>query len=383
MNKIKMPKKIKVHILASPHPQFDEIIDFPIKGIEYSKISRVKTRYHGWFTEKRITWHRKILDFLPLPRMIHTKTNADIIHSTRGIIQIKQKKPWIIDLECGPIFTSFNWKAMKNPIVKRIIMSALLSKNCKKILPQSKAAKKTFIQAIGEKDFKKIKNKVEVLYLALRPCKEKKKNRKDGKIVLSFVGRSFYGKGGPHLLKAYEILTKKYNNLELKYKGDIPEEWVNFAKKLPGLKLIKGYLSRDKLFEKMYLSSDIYVMPTNKDNYGVVFLEAMSAGLPIVSTTSMTVPEIVIDGKNGFLVKTDLSHENYYERGKEYEIRRRKIDWNIVNQLVEKLSILIEDKKLREKMGKTGRRMIEERNGKFSIERRNKQLGKVYEEAFK
>ena len=124
-------------------------------------------------------------------------------------------------------------------------------------------------------------------------------------------------------------------------------------------------------------------MPTNKDNYGVVFLEAMSAGLPIVSTTSFTIPEIVEEGKNGFLVKTDLSHEKYYDRKEEYEERRKKVDWDIVNQLVEKLSILIEDKKLREKMGRAGRKMIEDKNGKFSIERRNKQLGRVYEEALK
>ncbi len=372
-------KKIKVHLLASAHPQFDEILDFPPKDVQYT-VSRVKIRYHGKFTENRITWHKKILNILPLPRMTHTKTDADIVHSTRGIIQIKQKKPWIIDLECGPIFTSFNWKAMKNPIVRGIIMNALTAKNCKKILPQSEAAKRTFIQAIGKENYNKIKNKVEILYLALRPCKKKKIKRKDKKVILSFVGRAFYGKGGPHLLKAYENLTKKYNNLELKYKGKIPERWMDFAKKLKGFKYVEGYLSRDELFEKMYLSSDIYVMPTNKDNYGVVFLEAMSAGLPIVSTTSMTVPEIIKDGKNGFLVKTNLSHENYYDRKKEYERRRGKVDWNIVNQLVEKLSILIEDKKLREKMGKAGRKMIEDKNGKFSIEKRNKQLRKIYEE---
>jgi glycosyltransferase involved in cell wall biosynthesis len=382
MDKIKMIEKIKVQFLASPHPQFDEIIDFPPEGIEY-KINRVKTKYHGWFTESRINLHWKILNIFPLPRMTSTKTDANIIHSTRGIIQVKQKKPWIIDLECGHIFTSFNWKAMKNPIVKRMIMGALLSKNCKKILPQSKAAKKSFVRALGKKDFEKIEDKVEVLYLALRPCKKKRINRKDGKVVLSFVGRSFYGKGGPHLLKAYEILTKKYKNLQLKYKGDIPEHWIEFAKKLPGFELIDGYLSRDKLFEKMYLTSDIYVMPTNKDNYGVVFLEAMSAGLPIVSTTSFTIPEIVEEGKNGFLVKTDLTHENYYGRGEDYIRDTRKVNKSIVNQLVEKLSILIEDKKLREKMGKAGRKMIEDKNGKFSIERRNKQLGRVYGEALK
>ncbi len=375
-------RNISVFLLASPHPQFDEILDFPPKGVKYN-VQRVKTRYHGKFTENRIKWHSRIMNILPIPRMTHTKTNADMVHSTRGIIQIKQKKPWIIDLECGPIFTSFNWKAMHNPIVRKIIMSALTSKNCKKILPQSEAAKRTFIQAIGEKNYNKIKDKIEVLYLALRPCKKKKIKRKDKKVVLSFVGRAFYGKGGPHLLKAYEILSKKYPNLEIKYKGDIPEEWEGLAKRLPGFKQIKEYLSRDELFEKMYLSSDIYVMPTNKDNYGVVFLEAMSAGLPIVSTTSMTVPEIVQDGKNGFLVKTNLSHENYYDKKEEYTRIRQKVDWDIVNQLVEKLSKLIEDKKLREKMGKEGRKMIEDKNGKFSIERRNKHLRKIYDECLR
>jgi glycosyltransferase involved in cell wall biosynthesis len=374
-----MIKKIKVYILASPHPQFDEIIDFPIPGVEY-KVDRIKATYHGKFTENRITWHKRFLKVLPIPRMMHNKTDADIIHSTRGVIQVFQKKPWIVDLECGIIFTSFSWDAMQNPIVRKIIMSALTSKNCKKILPQSEAAKKTFIWAIGEKNFEKIKDKVEVLYLALRPCKKKKIKRKDKKVVLSFIGRSFYGKGGPHLLTAYDILTKKYKNLVLKYKGIIPPEWQSFAKKLQGLEIIDGHFSRDELFEKMYLCADIYVMPTNKDNYGVVFLEAMSAGLPIVSTTSMTVPEIVIDGKNGFLIKTDFSHENYYGRKKEYEIRKKVVDWGIVNQLVEKLSILIENKKLREKMGREGKKMIEDKNGKFSIERRNKQLKKIYEE---
>ena len=58
---------------------------------------------------------------------------------------------------------------------------------------------------------------------------------------------------------------------------------------------------------------------------------------------------------------------------------RKKVHPEIVKQLVEKLSILIENKKLREKMGKEGRKMIEE--GKLSIKERNKKLKKIYEEA--
>ncbi|PIO08343.1 hypothetical protein COU59_01820 [Candidatus Pacearchaeota archaeon CG10_big_fil_rev_8_21_14_0_10_34_12] len=379
-----MKKEINVHILASPHPQFDEILDFPPEKVKY-EVNRIKTSYHGWFTEKKIALHGLLMFFLPIPRMIHTKTNAELVHSTRGILQIKQKKPWIVDCETGGVFTSFNYNSLKNPLVKRIITSSLNSKNCKKILPQSEAAKNDLLKTIDCSNFK---DKIEVLYLAMRPCKKKKVNRKDKKIVLSYIGKEFYGKGGIDLIKAYEILTKKYDNLELKFKGDIPEKYLPIAEKLKGLKIIKGHFSREELFDKMYLSSDIFVLPTNSDNYGVVFLEAMSAGLPIVGTTSFTVPELIENGKNGFLIKSECSWENYFDKNLRLQIKKINRDWErphpeVIKQLVEKLSILIENKKLREKMGRESRKMIEDENGKFSITRRNKQLRKIYEEALR
>tara|TARA_Y100000310_G_scaffold167546_2_gene167382 strand:+ start:21889 stop:23028 length:1140 start_codon:yes stop_codon:yes gene_type:complete len=375
-------KQINVYILASAHPQFDEILDFPPKGIKY-EIDRVKAPYHGWFTEKRMALHGKLMAVLPIPRMTHTKTNADLVHSTRGILQIKQKKPWIIDLESGGIFVSFRFASLKNPITKKIIIDSLKSKKCKKILPQSEAAKKNLMKVI---DCSKFKDKIEILYLAMRPCKKKKIDRKDKKIVLLFIGQNFYGKGGHDLLRAYEILTKKYDNLELKYKGDIPEKYMSLAKNLKGLKIIDKYYSREGLFDEMYLKSDIFVLPTHQDNYGVVFLEAMSAGLPLVGTTSFTVPELIDDGKNGFLIKTPYSWENYLDKNNKLNTKKMDNDWKkphpeIVKQLVEKLSILIENKKLREKMGSEGRKLIEV--GKLSIGKRNEQLRRIYEESLK
>ena len=135
----------------------------------------------------------------------------------------------------------------------------------------------------------------------------------------------------------------------------------------------------------MYLKSDVFVLPTHTDNYGVVFLEAMSAGLPIIGTTSFTVPELIDDGKNGFLIKSPYSWENYLTKTgfaqKKFTNDIEKVHPEIVKQLVEKLSKLIENKKLREKMGKESRKMIENKNSKLNIENRNKQLGKIYEEA--
>ena len=379
-----MTKK-KVHLLASVHPQFDELMANPPEGFEYTKVQRAKAKYHSNFTENRLTLHRRLLKIFPfLPRMTSTTTDADIVHSTRGIIQLFQRKPWIIDMECGTIFTSFNYKAMQHPITKWLIMKSLMSKKCKKILPQSYAALNTFIKSIGEKNYEKLKDKIEVLYLTMRPSKKKKVERNDGKVVLSFIGRSFYGKGGQNLLTAFKILQHKYGNLVLKYKGLIPDEIKNMdITKTPGIEYIDGHFSRDELFEKMYLNSDIFVLPTNKDNYGVVFLEAMSVGLPIVSTTSMTVPEIVKHGQTGFLIQTDFSHEHYYENVPEYERLRKKVDWNIVNQLVDYLSKLIENEDLRTIMGGNAIRLIENDGSKFNVNYRNRKLKRIYEDCLK
>ena len=50
-----------------------------------------------------------------------------------------------------------------------------------------------------------------------------------------------------------------------------------------------------------------------------------------------------------------------------------------MEELVEKTSILIDDEKLRRKMGKAGRQEIE--TGKFSLEKRNERLRKIFDKA--
>jgi len=53
----------------------------------------------------------------------------------------------------------------------------------------------------------------------------------------------------------------------------------------------------------------------------------------------------------------------------------------VINQLVEKISLLIEDSSLRKRMGRYGRRLVEK--GKFSIKERNKKLLKIYQESLR
>jgi len=52
-----------------------------------------------------------------------------------------------------------------------------------------------------------------------------------------------------------------------------------------------------------YARSDILVLPSLWEGYGIVLLEAMSFGLPVIATRVGGIPEIVSDGRNGLLVE--------------------------------------------------------------------------------
>ena len=109
----------------------------------------------------------------------------------------------------------------------------------------------------------------------------------------------------------------------------------------------------------------------------------MSTGLPIVCTDDFTLPELVENGYNGFLVKSPVNWYPYAVKGigQEYKKIAEEDHPETVKELVEKISILIEDKKLRKKMGENSFNLVE--SGKFSIKERNKKLRKIYDEALK
>lgn len=113
-----------------------------------------------------------------------------------------------------------------------------------------------------------------------------------------------------------------------------------------------------------------------------------SCGLPIISSNIFAIPEIVEDGKNGFLIsipeelndfRSDFLLKSRDDIKRKYRILSENIIDSVVEQLVEKLSILIENKDLREKMGNYSRMMVE--SGKFSIEEKNRKLKRIYDEA--
>ncbi|MFA9262142.1 MAG: glycosyltransferase family 4 protein [Undibacterium sp.] len=119
---------------------------------------------------------------------------------------------------------------------------------------------------------------------------------------LLFAGM-FYIKGGMELASAFEHLRKTYSNLTLTIitpTHTIKEADQQYLRSIPGLTLLDAAYNDDQMSE-FYRNHDIFILPTYRDGFGLVLVEAISWGLPIICTDQYATTEVAIDGYNAFI----------------------------------------------------------------------------------
>jgi glycosyltransferase involved in cell wall biosynthesis len=110
-----------------------------------------------------------------------------------------------------------------------------------------------------------------------------------------FVGVFWERKGGPDLVKAFEKVLKVHPDAKLTIVGCSPSVDV------PNCNVV-GKVKVETL-DKYYLNSSIFCLPTKREPFGIVFIEAMMHKLPIVSNRIGALPDFVTENQNGFLVE--------------------------------------------------------------------------------
>ncbi|HKF76246.1 MAG TPA: glycosyltransferase family 4 protein [Candidatus Dormibacteraeota bacterium] len=116
----------------------------------------------------------------------------------------------------------------------------------------------------------------------------------DGAVRVLFVGGDFVRKGGRDLLVAMDGLQAELDVVTAAPVGPTP----------PGVRcrVHRGLGPGDPALLELYRRADVFALPSHGDCLPQVLAEAAAAGLPIVSTPTGAVPEIVRDGVNGLLV---------------------------------------------------------------------------------
>ena len=381
-------KKINVFLRLSKkaHPLYEELWKYPPENVKYIKPNKV-IHYSSKDNLKRrfrnFVW--RIFLRIAFPIIPLFRKDCDLIHSTNSLSLISNK-PWIVDAECGHgLFGLIRWK-IKSPIHCFFIKRVLRNKRCKKVTVFSEMAKKDFLLFLG----KEFKDKIVTIYPAHHIPEQRIIKRE--KTTLLFVAREFEWKGGYETLDAFNKL-RKIHKCKLIIVSCLPKEVLKKYAKDKDIELVEGNLSKEELL-KYYQKADIFIYPSRLEaNFGTVLIEAMANKLPIVTNNLLAVPEVVEDGKNGFLtnplIKLHDSEGNYLQKDdlkyllkyKEIYNHHKELKEKYLYEISEKTSTLIENPKLREKMGKYGFKLVSE--GKFSIEERNKKLRKIYEDALR
>lgn len=128
----------------------------------------------------------------------------------------------------------------------------------------------------------------------------------DGKLNILFVGRLEKRKGLDYLLKAYQRIKREISNSRLIIVGPGTRLRHKYEKQVKhsGLKdvVFVGYTSYDEL-PRYYKTADICCAPaTGWESFGIVLLEAMAVGKPIVASNIEGYASLVTHGVEGLLV---------------------------------------------------------------------------------
>jgi len=153
-----------------------------------------------------------------------------------------------------------------------------------------------------------------------------------------YVGRLSYGKGLFDLLKCAKILAKSNISFVLVGKGELEKKLKEKVKDagLQDKTIFMGQVDREKLI-RLYQNAILVTIPSHYESGPLVLLEAMSCGKPVVSTRVGIAQEIIKNLENGILIPPKSPEK-----------------------MAESISILVEDEKLRGKLGKNARKTIGE-----------------------
>jgi glycosyltransferase involved in cell wall biosynthesis len=291
--------------------------------------------------------------FLPLP-------HVDLFHTYNGVVA--NPRPWVIEVESYvPRYQSLG----EGHAVHKWALRRLTGHHCKALIFTSGSALKLNREQLVKAGVDPAK--MHVVYRAVEQFEPQ--GRDERFFTILFAGLGFYRKGGLELLRAFLQLNRPEARLEII--STLETDWglcpmpaeKAWAERTiaddPRITLLRQ-LSHEQVIARMR-AADLFVSTTFLDPFNNTVLEAMGTGLPVLCSATGALPEMVEDGRNGWMLPLD---------GKD--------SGDIAAWTAERILKLMDDKALRLRMGQEGRAIVAER---FSLDVRNAALTRIYDAA--
>lgn len=125
-----------------------------------------------------------------------------------------------------------------------------------------------------------------------------------------FVGGNMQRKGLPTLISAAPQIIETFPNCEFLIVGkDKAENKLKTITKKIGVNdhfIFLGWKDQQQLIQ-LYRNANVFVLPSLTEAFGVVILEAMACGIPVIASNVGGIPEIITNGENGITIPPDDS----------------------------------------------------------------------------
>lgn len=267
--------------------------------------------YFGWNTSKLIDWV-----YLSLDRKVarHHLQGVDAVYAYEDVAATtfeaaKQKGIWClydlpipfyrtsrdIQAEEAKLFPELatNLKVIQEPDWKLARKEREIELADHVFVASSMTKKSLLDVGIKEEKISTIPYGAPIDYFHPQPKSELKRDWK-----ALFVGRVGLRKGVHYLLKAWQELQLPKAELLLLGVNEFPNSYLQQDwGKVRHLNSVPHHTLED-----YYNSADVFVFPSLVEGFGLVLLEAMACGIPIITTPNTAAPDIITDGVEGFII---------------------------------------------------------------------------------
>lgn len=138
--------------------------------------------------------------------------------------------------------------------------------------------------------------------------------RKDDHLRILFLSRIHQKKGLPILLEAVSLLVKSNTTISLTIAGNGSEKYLgelkDLIKKLEIEEVVKfsGFVEGEKK-SHLFDETDIFVLPSYQENFGIAVVEALAAGMPVIVSDQVAIADDIIEAGAGHVVPVDQPEE--------------------------------------------------------------------------
>lgn len=253
-------------------------------------------------------WRGRLRRALGIPNVRFKYGKGDLLFTYSSLLITN--KPYCTYIENGIALFDYDATIAKHPIAQFVVKKLILHKNCKRLIFMSRTALKAFLQSLSasKEELFSIEKKCVTCYPLIKNPSDTISIRKapmNGSIKFLYMG-TFYIKGGLETIRVFSKLREKYKNITLTIVTGLdmiyPKD-IEIMKKMPGIEILEASFNEKELFENLYNTHDVFVYPTYRDSFGLVLIEVMASGLPIIGTDQYATSEMIITDKNGILIK--------------------------------------------------------------------------------